>query len=104
MAHDIGNQMRDEVIKQKQKSEQQNKETLSMAAISERKLQKIINTSKSILKSSYATSFLNYESRNEKFRNGLKKYDLPCAIFFPGRITQEQFLGIFEDSKYRRKY
>lgn len=73
MAHDIGNQVQDEVIKQKRKSEQQNRETLSMAAISEKELHKIINTSKSILKSSDATSYLNYESRNEKFRNGLKK-------------------------------
>lgn len=103
MAHDIGNQMRDEVIKQKRKSEQQNRETLIIAAISEKELHKIINTSKSILKSSNATSYLNYESRNEKFRNGLKKNDLPSPIFFPGRITQDQFLGIFGGLKMSKK-
>lgn len=93
MAHDIGNQMRDSVIKQKRKSEQQNRETLSMAAISEKDLHKIINNSKSILKSSDTTSYLNYESRNDKFRDGLKKNDLPCPIFFPW--SEDQFLGIF---------
>lgn len=102
MAHDIGNQMRDSVIKQKRKSEQQNRETLSMAAISEKDLHKIINNSKSILKSSDTTSYLNYESRNDKFRDGLKKNDLPCPIFFPGRKIS--FWVFLEDSIHRRKY
>lgn len=102
MAHDIGNQMRDSVIKQKRKSEQQNRETLSMAAISEKDLHKIINNSKSILKSSDTTSYPNYESRNDKFRDGLKKNDLPCPIFFPGRKIS--FWVFLEDSIHRRKY
>lgn len=103
MAHDIGNQMRDEVNKQKRKSEQKNRETQSLAGKIERELHKIINTSKSILKSSDATPFLNYESRNGKFRDGLKRNNMPCPVFFPGRITQEQFLGIFGELKMPKK-
>lgn len=103
MAHDIGNQMRDKVNKQKRKSEQKNREMQSLATKTERELHKIINTCKSILKSSDATSFLNYESRNEKYLDGLKRNNLPCPVFFPGRITQEQFLGIFEGLKIPKK-
>lgn len=93
-----GNQMRDEVIKQKRKSEQQNRETLSMAAISEKELHKIINTNKSIL------NHLMPHRIWIMSRDGLKKNDLPCPIFSPGRITQEQFWVFLEDSKCRRKY
>lgn len=103
MVYDIGNQMRDEVNKQRRKSEQKNREVQSLAAKTERELHKIINTSKSILKSSDATSFLNYESRIEKFRDGLKRNDMPCPVFLPGRITQEQFLGIFGGLKMPKK-
>lgn len=103
MAHDISNRMRDEVNNQKRKSEQKNRETQSLAAKTEKELLRNINTSKSILKSSDATSFLNYESRNEKIRDGLKRNDLVCPIFLPGRITQKQFLGIFGGFKRPKK-
>lgn len=39
----------------------------------------------------------------KNFGDGLKKNDLPCPIFFPARITQEQFLGIFGGLKIPKK-
>lgn len=49
-----------------------------MVVIFEKELYKIINISKSILKLFNVIFYLNYEFRNEKFWNGLKKNDLLC--------------------------
>lgn len=59
---------------------------LIIVVIFEKELYKIINISKSILKLFNVIFYLNYEFRNEKFWNGLKKNDLLCLIFFFGWI------------------
>lgn len=92
---DIGSKMRDDVTKQKRKSDQKHKEIQDLAAKAEKELFGIINISENILKSSDATSIMTYESRNDNFRNNLKETDLPSPYFLPGLITREKVLDMF---------
>lgn len=102
VVRDIGRKIRDEVSKQKGNSEQKNKEIKSLAAKIEKELHGIINISESILISSDATTILSYESRNDKFRAGLKDTGLLWPIFLPGLISLEKVLDIFGECKIQK--
>lgn len=93
----IGSQMRDEVSKQKQTSEQKNKEIQYLAAETEKELNRIMQNNKLVLKSYDAAAIMEYKSVNDKFRDGINKssYRIPCPSFLPGLIEQDQIRYIF---------
>lgn len=95
IVRDIGSQMREEVSKQKQKSEQKNKEIQCLAAEIEKELNRIMQNSKLVLKSYDAAAIMEYKSVNDKFRDGINKSRIPCPSFLPGLIEQDQIREIF---------
>lgn len=95
LVRDIGNKLRDKITKEKQKSEQKNKEMQSLAVETEKKLNKIIQNNKEMIKACDAMAVIGYKSRNGNFRNGMKESGLSCPNFVPGLVKEDQILGMF---------
>lgn len=95
IVRDIGSHMRDEVYKQKQQSEQKNKEIQFLAAETEKELHRIMQNSKWVLKSYDAAAIMKYKSVNDKFRDRINKSGISCPSFLPGLIEQDQIRDIF---------
>lgn len=70
---DIGSEMREEVTKQKQKSEQKNTEMQSSKVETEKEIDEIIQNYKRVINSGTAKSIIGYHSRNAKFRDGFQE-------------------------------
>lgn len=86
---DIGSEMREEVTKQKQKSDQKHKEMQSSKVETEKELDEIIQNYKRVLNSRNAISIISYHSRNAKFRDGFKETKYPCPQFSCGVIKKD---------------
>lgn len=95
VVRDIGSEMRDEVKKQKQKSEQKNTEIQSSAVETEKEVDKIIKNCKRVINSRNATSIIGYDSRNAEFRDGFKETKYPCPQYLCGVIKKDQILDMF---------
>lgn len=70
---DIGSEMREEVTKQKQNSEQKNKEMQSSEVETEKEMHEIIQNYKRVMNSRNGNSIIGYHSRNAKFRDGFQE-------------------------------
>lgn len=95
VVRNIGSKLRDEVTKQKQKSEQTNKEIQTLAVETEKELNKIIQNNKEVIKACDAITVMSYKSRNWNFRHGIKESRLSCPNFVHGAIEEDQLLGMF---------
>nr|XP_034319807.1 uncharacterized protein LOC117687441 [Crassostrea gigas] len=95
LARGIGSKLRDEVTQQKRKSEQEYKEFQTLAMETEIELNKIIQNNNEVIKAGDATAIMSYKSRNEKFRDGMKKSDLSCPNFVPVLVKENQILDMF---------
>ena len=84
VVQEIGSQLKDEVAEQKKEFEQNNLEIHSSVAKEEKKLDEVINTNDSILKSKNATCILTYHSRNEQLRFGPRKLQNSFPMFSSG--------------------
>nr|XP_034319808.1 uncharacterized protein LOC117687442 [Crassostrea gigas] len=94
IVRDIGNQMREEVTKQKDQTKE-NRETESLAARTEKELNAIILSNRSILTSSNVTAMMGYESRNQIFRDSYNELGLLYPNFSPGQIRNDQIYEMF---------
>eukprot|EP00105_Crassostrea_gigas_P007529 XP_011421807.1 PREDICTED: uncharacterized protein LOC105324438 [Crassostrea gigas] len=95
LARGIGSKLRNEVTKLKRKSEQEYKEFQTLAMKTEIELNKIIQSNNEVIKADDATAIVSYKSRNEKFRDGIKKSDLSCPNFVPVLVKENQILDMF---------
>lgn len=95
VARDIGSKLRDEVTKQKQISEQKNKEMQSLAVKTEKELNKIIQNNKEVIKACDAMTVMSYTSRNGKFRDGIKESGLSCPNLLPGLVKEDHIMEMF---------
>lgn len=91
----IGSKLRDEVTKQKRNSKQEYKELQTLALETEKELNKIIKNNNEVIKACDATAIMSYKSRNEEFRDGMKKSDLSCPNFVPVLVKENQILDMF---------
>lgn len=90
---DIGSEMREEVTKQKQNSEQKNKEMQSSKVETEKEMDEIIQNYKRVISSRNAIFIIGYHSRNAKFRDGFQETKYPGPQFLCGGL---------EDFKYKQ--
>lgn len=95
VVRDIGNKLRDKITKEKRKSEEKNKEMQSLAVETEKKLNKIIQNNKEMIKACDAMAVIGYKSRNGNFRDGMKESGLSFPNFSPGLVREEQILVMF---------
>nr|XP_034321768.1 uncharacterized protein LOC117688156 isoform X2 [Crassostrea gigas]XP_034321769.1 uncharacterized protein LOC117688156 isoform X2 [Crassostrea gigas] len=95
VARGIGSKLRDEVTKEKRISEQKNKEMQSLALETEKKINKIIQNNKEVIKAYDAMTVMSYKSRNRVFRDGMKESGLSSPNFVPVLVKENQILGMF---------
>lgn len=79
VVRDIGSEMRGEITKQKQISEQKDTEMQSSKVETEKEMDEIIQNYKRVINSRNAISIIGYHSKNAKFRDGFK--ETKSAIF-----------------------
>lgn len=82
VVRDIGSEMREEVAKQTQKSEQINTEMQSSKMETEKEMDEIMQNYKRVISSRNAIFIIGYHSRNAKFRDGFKETKYPCPKFY----------------------
>ncbi|XP_061165588.1 uncharacterized protein LOC133174482 [Saccostrea echinata] len=87
---EAGLQLTDEVIRLKKEVTAKNKGSQTLAEKAEKQLSQIIQENKDILKANDAIAIINYQSRNEDFRNGPELPRLSCPELLPGIIKQDQ--------------
>lgn len=96
---DIGSEMREEITKQKQKSEQKNTEMQSSKVETKKEMDEIIQNYKRGISSRNAISIVGYHSRNAKFRDGFNEVRYPCPQFL---IKKDQILDMFGGLQIQR--
>lgn len=79
---DIGSEMREEVTKQKQNSEQKNTELKSSKVETEKEMDEIIQNYKRGISSRNAISVVGYHSRNANSETDFKKLSILVRNFY----------------------